>query len=104
MKFIIQVKEPALIQHLEQDAPPGVSAKAELKPITRSFGFEGAIPIIVQCAADVGIGLLSAWLYDKLKKGNSKTVIINHQVIEITPEAITKLINENIAIEKRNSK
>ncbi|HEX9972440.1 MAG TPA: hypothetical protein VGD14_10255 [bacterium] len=103
MQFIIQVKEPALIQHLEQDAPPGISVHAMLKPKTRSFGFEGVIPILVQCAADVGIGLLSAWLYDKLKKGNSKTVIISRQEIEITPDAITKFISEKITIEKRDS-
>ena len=69
-------------------------------PKTRSFGFEGAIPIIVQCVADVGIGLLSAWLYDKLKKGKSKTVTIDFQKIEITPEAITKFISEKMTIEQ----
>jgi hypothetical protein len=100
MQFIIQVKEPALVQHLEQDTPPGVSVHAEPKPTTRSFGFETTIPILVQFGTGVGIGILSNWLYDKLKKGNSKTVIIDRQEIEITPEAITKLVSEKITIEK----
>lgn len=100
MQFIIQVKEPELIQHLEQDVPLGVSVHAELKPKTRSFGFEGVIPIIVQFAADVGIGLLSAWLYDKLKKGKSKTMTIDFQKIEITPEAVTKFVSEKMTIEQ----
>ena len=100
MQFIIQVKEPSLVHELEKDVPQGVSVRAEPKPTTRSFGFEGAIPIIVQCIADVGIGLLSAWLYDKLKKAKSKTVTIDFQKIEITPEAITKFISEKITIEQ----
>lgn len=100
MQFIIQVKEPSVINELEKDVPPGVSVRVEPKPTTRSFGFEGAIPIIVQCVADVGIGLLSAWLYDKLKKGKSKTITIDFQKIEITPEAITKFIREKMTIEQ----
>ena len=103
MQFIIQIKELSLVHELEQDVPSGISVHAELKPKTRSFGFEGVIPILVQCAADVGIGILSVWLYDKLKKGNSKTVIISRQEIEITPDAITKFISEKITIEKRDS-
>jgi len=103
MQFVIQVKELSLVNELKTDVPPGVSIHAEMKPTTRSFGFDAAIPIFVNFIADVGIGILSAWLYDKLKKGKSKTVIVDRQEIEITPEAIATFIQAKRMLEKSDS-
>jgi len=61
------------------------------------------IPIAATFASGVAINLFSAWLYDKLK-GDAKTrrmVSINRVIVEVTPDAITKVLNESIHIEER---
>lgn len=47
---------------------------------------------------DIAVGVLSAWLYDRLKKSNVRTIRIERQIIELTPEGIQRAIRESIEI------
>jgi len=70
------------------------SIEATLVPILIEFGKVGK---------DVAIGIFSAWLYDKLKGKveERKFVRVNRVMVEVTPEAITKVLTESIAVEER---
>lgn len=70
------------------------SIQATLVPILIEFGKVGK---------DVAIGVFSAWLYDKLKgKGEERKFMrVNRVMVEVTPEAITKVLTESIEIEGR---
>lgn len=58
------------------------------------------VTIALTVGKDVAIGLLVAWLYDKLKGNEIRTLRINRVQIEISPEAITKVISESIEVEE----
>jgi hypothetical protein len=52
----------------------------------------------------VAVGVFAAWLYDKLK-GNGeerKFIRVNRVMVEVTPEAITKVLTESIEVEEQN--
>lgn len=62
------------------------------------------IPVLATVGSTVALGLFTNWLYDRLK-GDGKTrrmVSINRTIVEVTPEAITKVLKESIHIEERN--
>ena len=63
-------------------------------------GVERLVSIAVTFASGAAVNLFSNWLYDKLK-GNERmrTLRINHVQVELTPEAITKLIAESIELQ-----
>ena len=64
------------------------------------------VPILIEFArrhgAEVPIAVFSAWLYDKLKgKGEERKFIrVNRVMVEVTPEAITKVLTESIEVEE----
>ncbi len=63
------------------------------------------IPILVEVGKDVAVGVFAAWLYDKLKgegEGEGRKFLrVNRVMVEVTPEAITKVLTESIEIEER---
>lgn len=70
------------------------SIQATLVPILVEFGKLGK---------DVAVGVFAAWLYDKLKSVGEgrKFIRLNRVMVEVTPEAITKVLKESIEIEER---
>lgn len=65
------------------------------------------VPILVEFAKvgkDVAVGVFSAWLYDKLKGKSEerKFIRVNRVMVEVTPEAITKVLTESIEVEERS--
>jgi hypothetical protein len=50
---------------------------------------------------DVFIGILAAWLYDKLKKGNKKQRRINSKQTILSKRSILRLIKKQLADQNR---
>jgi hypothetical protein len=61
------------------------------------------VPVLLTLGSGVGINVVSKWLYDKLKGDGKerKMIRINRVLVEITPEAITKILAESVEIEDR---
>ena len=80
------------------DAPGGAIITLGNMTLKRSAGFPDTITLIVSFAgtalSSVGIGLFTNWLYDKLSKGNIKTVRIERREVRIEREEITRTITE----------
>lgn len=82
---------------MKDDPPKGVSVV--VPPIVRmreSYGGEDLIRITLTVAKDVGVGIVSAWLYDKFKSGRSPTIRINRREIEVENDKIARIIDECI--------
>src|SRR5690348_827031 len=61
----------------------------------KSVGAHEVITLVLRAGGDVGVGLLSAWLYDKLK-GRAKSLRINRRVVEIEEGLIRRVIEEHV--------
>jgi hypothetical protein len=57
---------------------------------------ECLVPVSLTFGGSVAVNLLSSWLYDKLKTKHVRKLRINGIQIEITQEAITKVIVESV--------
>ena len=57
---------------------------------------ECLIQILLTFGRDVAAGVLGSWLYDKLKTKRVRELRINGIQIEITKDAITKVIVESV--------
>jgi len=83
---------------MKRDVPGG--AKIELGELPLQKRDIGAalclIPIVLTFGRDVAVGVLGSWLYDKLKTKHVRELRINGIQIEITKEAITKVIVESV--------
>lgn len=58
-------------------------------------GIPEVIGFILTIAKDIGVGIVSAWLYDKLKNKKA-TLRIDRTVVEIDKGEITRIIREKI--------
>lgn len=59
----------------------------------RSFDFPSIVHALATLGGEVSVGLLTNWLYDKLK-GKPVKLRINRREVEITPEKIRILVEE----------
>ena len=52
---------------------------------------------------DVAVGVFAAWLYDRWKNQGEgrRSRRVNRVMVEVTPEAITKVLTESVQIEER---
>ncbi len=75
---------------------PG-GARLELGTVyfRKGFGFPETIHAMLAVGRDVGIGLASAWLYDKLK-GRATSVRINRIEVRLDKGEIERVITEQI--------
>jgi hypothetical protein len=51
-----------------------------------------AIFVVLSLAKDVSVGLVSAWLYDRLKKGKQERILIDGRTVELGEDAITRAV------------
>ena len=85
---------------LSNDIPSGVSFVMPVIFMTKSFGTETAVAIVISFAAGVPSSLVAAWLYDKLKQGRSSQISIDRREIHFSDGKVTKIIEE--AINEKN--
>ena len=85
---------------LNNDIPPGISLIMPKIIITKGFGTETAVTIIISVATGIPSSLIAAWLYDKLKHSRSRQISINRKEIHLSEREITKIIEETIKIKE----
>ncbi len=79
------------------DAPGGAKVVFQGMIVRKGFGIPEVLQFIVDAAVGVEIGLLSAWLYDKVKDRPVERIVINRRVItEITAHGIRQVLEEEI--------
>lgn len=61
--------------------------------VRKAVGFPAIVHVGIDMASAVGTGLVSSWLYDKLK-GKPAKLRINRCEVEITPDKIRIVIEE----------
>jgi hypothetical protein len=77
----------------------GTSLKCDLLSMEFTDGIPQTFYFVLNITRDIGVGLASAWLYDKLKNRNVR-LKINRTVVEIDQGEIKKMIDENRLIER----
>lgn len=77
--------------------PGGASVEYRGSILRKSFGIPEVLELVVEVAKDVEIGLLAAWLYEKVNGKETERLTINRRVItEITADGITQVLEEEI--------
>lgn len=85
---------------LNNEVPKGVSLIMPNIVITKGFGTETAVTIVISVATGIPSSLVAAWLYDKLKHHRSRQISINRKEINFSQGEITKVIEETIKIKE----
>lgn len=67
--------------------------------IRKAFGIPETLEFLLKTGKEVAVGLLSAWLYDRLK-GRAVRLRINRTEVQLDGEAIKRVLIEQIEIEK----
>lgn len=79
---------------MDEPAPEGASRYREA-----SDAAAGDIPLFIvalNLTREASVGIVSAWLYDKMKNGHLKTVSYGHEEIRCDEGEIRKVIEEHI--------
>ncbi|HEY4759321.1 MAG TPA: hypothetical protein VIH42_01945 [Thermoguttaceae bacterium] len=108
MEIEIEIKNsgPALSKELfgrpahmcigtEVKGPDGIALKLVSIRESRSIDYPSIFNMILTIGKDVGVGIISAWLYDKLKRRATK-IYIDRVEIEITENNIKRILVEKI--------
>lgn len=61
---------------------------------------EPFVHIAVSFGRDLAVGVLGSWLYDKMKSSRIQRLRINRKEIVISKDAIVKMIEETVEIER----
>src|ERR1019366_2822218 len=57
-----------------------------------SIALPPAIFVALSLAKDVSVGLVSAWLYDRLKKGKQERILIDGKTVELSEDPIARAV------------
>ena len=103
--LLIEPEDKSLIEplydSLHEDVPIGVSIHV-LQNLRRSVGSDNSIiGIAVEISVDIATGLVSAWLYDKLKKSRAQKITIDRTKVDLSKDDVVSIIKEKIQIENR---
>jgi hypothetical protein len=79
------------------EVPGGATVEYRGSIVRKSFGIPEILQLVVDVAKGVEVGLLAAWLYDKVKGKEVEKIIINRRVVtEITADGIRQVLEEEI--------
>lgn len=84
---------------LKNDIPKGISVSPQYITVQKGFGDSIPVTMFISFARDVSIGLISAWLYDKLKNCSSEKITIDRKEIILEKGEIAHIIEEKMIIE-----
>lgn len=102
-KLNIDTRDESLFTSLSKNPPQGIKI-TKIVRLTEAAG--GSSPIvgiaieIGKIGKDIGIGLIAAWLYDKLKNHKTKQITINQKTIYVDQNSVTKIVEENIKLDQ----
>lgn len=104
MLIDIATTDSILYQSLHRTAPQGVSVQARVRLLKAEGTSDSIVGIVIDIAtrpvSQVLIGVVSAWLYDKLKQRGTSQVTINRKQIDLTEGNITRIVEETIQVKK----
>lgn len=84
--------------------PGGATITAGAMPMQKRHLTLDAAPlltIVIEFGRDVAVGVFASWLYDKLKRAKRTRVRINRRIVEVSEDAILKVVEETIEIERK---
>lgn len=103
MKIVIRTNHPMVLLGLGNGFPPGVRVNIPPVMAQRNISIPDVLDAIVHVARDVDIGLLSAWLFEKVKPGkNGAKLYINRTEVILEHGEIRRVISEQIHQETEN--
>ncbi|MES9027031.1 hypothetical protein AAHH21_13065 [Stenotrophomonas sp. BSUC-16] len=83
------------------DLPGGATLEYQGSMVRRSVGIPDVLQFILNVSVDLEVGLLGAWLYDKVKGRSVEAIVINRRVVtEITEQGIRQILEEEIRSRK----
>ena len=83
------------------EIPGGLKVKYDGTLMGKAFGFPEVLQFVVDASTNIELGLLAAWLYDKVKDKKVKTITINRRVVtQITQDGILQVLEEEIKIDE----
>jgi|ERR1035438_4978591 hypothetical protein len=62
-----------------------------------------AICVVLSLAKDVSVGLVSAWLYDRLRRGKQEPILIDGRTVERSEDGITRAVERKAPKKARRS-
>lgn len=95
MKILITLPSREEKNWINGNVPPKVTVESRYH---KFYGASSKAPlyILITFTVDVSVGLLAAWLYDKLKNYRSQDIRIDRKEIEINEGEIRRIIIEKI--------
>ena len=103
MQIVIRTNHPMVLLGLREELPPGVRVNVPPVMARRDISVPEILDAIVHVARDVDIGLLSAWLFEKVKPSkNSAKLYINRIEVILEHGEIRRVIAEQIHQETEN--
>jgi hypothetical protein len=103
MQIVVRTNHPMVLSGLREGFPLGV--KVNIPPVIerRNISVPDVLDAIVHVARDVEIGLLTAWLSEKIKPSkNSTKLYINRIEVSLEQGEIRRVIAEQIHQETEN--
>jgi hypothetical protein len=101
----IDTDDQQLVEELKEVQYPSNSNISQLPNILfrirqqtanqRSFGFPVPLEFVLTFGSGVAAGIISNWLYDKLK-GRTRRICINHIEVQLDKDNIEKILIEQI--------
>ncbi|PZS45760.1 hypothetical protein A7X57_14015 [Stenotrophomonas maltophilia] len=83
------------------DLPGGGKLQYQGAMVRRSVGVPDVLQFILNASVDLEVGLLGAWLYEKVKGRPVEAIVINRRVVtEITEQGIRQVLEEEIRSQK----
>ncbi len=103
MEIIIRTNHPMVLLGLREGFPPGVRVNVPPVIERRDISIPDVLDAIVHVARDVDIGLLTVWLFEKIKPSKkSAKLYINRIEVTLENGEICRVIAEQIHHEADN--
>ena len=83
------------------EIPGGLKVKYDGALMRKALGLPEVLQFVVDASANIELGLLATWLYDKVKGKKVETITINRRVVtQITQDGILQVLEEEIKIDE----
>lgn len=102
MQIDVKTEFVPLTYELEKDIPAGIDVRVNRPLLRRSFDSQDVAIAVITVAANIPTGLLTAWLWEKLRDKPRTTITINKKDVRMEQGEIARVIEEQIKIEQGN--
>lgn len=99
-EIMLSSSDRNLVRELMSGTPEGVKASMFY---TRAIEVEEVARFVISFASDIAVGVFSAWLYDRIKKGGSEKTSIEGSDVPRDIQQITIVINNTLQQHQQQS-